>query len=64
VVELQVALEGDHRALGRQHVGPEGDPEHLAVLQGEPLPAVRDLEVDLVEELTVHGASLWEQVER
>ena len=37
-----------------EHVRPEGDPQELGVLQGEPLLAL-DLEVGLREELGLHG---------
>ena len=54
VVEADGALEGDHRALGRQHVGAERDPEHLAVLEHEPVLALL-LEVGLLEEVATHA---------
>ena len=46
VVEADLTLEGHHPALDGEHVGAERDPQHVAVLEGEPLSVV-DLEVVL-----------------
>jgi hypothetical protein len=55
VGERDGALVGDHRSLRAEHVGAEGDLEHLAALQGEPLGGL-DLGVGLVEERAAHAA--------
>ena len=57
VVEPDVALVGHHRALDREHVAAEVHAQHLRVLQGEALLRL-DLEVGLVEQWTLHAASL------
>jgi hypothetical protein len=35
VLEVDLALEGDHRPLAGHHLAVQGDPQHARVLQGE-----------------------------
>jgi hypothetical protein len=52
VLEVDLALEGDHRALAGHHVAVEGDPEHAGALQGEGL-ARGDLKI-AAEQIAPH----------
>src|SRR4029453_6435967 len=52
VLEVDLALEGDHRALAGHHLPVKGDPQHARVLQGEGLARGR-LQV-AAEQLAAH----------
>src|SRR5215216_4750133 len=57
VLEVDLALVGDHRPLAGHHLAVQGDPEHARVLQGEGLPWGGRLEVP-AEQLTAHRTQL------